>query len=470
MYFGYTGFYGIEKNFKGGEHSWNMITGNENKPVVKVIPGENARKIMEEDAKYIATTTKASPAVVKEAKGVVFEDVDGNIFFDFTSGVGVVNVGHTNTRVIEAIKKQAEKFTHFAGTDFYYNLQTELAKKLVEITPGDFDKKVYFGNSGAEAVEAAIKMARWSTKRKFFLSFVGAFHGRTMGALALTASKVVHKERFFPWLPGVVHIPYPNPYRNPFGIDGYEEPEELTNAVINYIEYLFRHLVPSEEVASIFVEPIQGEGGYIVHPKNFLEELFKLSKEHGILLIDDEIQPEFGRTGRMWAIQHFNVTPHVITTAKALASGIPLSACIYPAKNDFGVKGAHSTTFGGNPIACAASLATIEELQNGLIDNAARQGEVMGKRLKEMVDEHEIAGDARGIGLMQAIEIVKSKESKEINPKVRDEIVERAFKKGLLLLGCGSSSIRFIPPLCITEEQVNSAMDVLEEAIKEAGE
>ena len=444
-----------------------MITGNESKPMVKEVPGEEAKKIIEKDEKYVATTTKASPAVVKEAKGIVFEDVDGNIFFDFTSGVGVTNVGHSHPKIVEAIKKQAEKFLHFAGTDFYYSLQAELAEKLCEITPGNFEKKVYFGNSGAEAVEAAIKMARWSTGKKFFIAFIGAFHGRTMGALALTASKPVHKQKFFPWMPGVVHVPYPNPYRNPFGIDGYEEPDELVNAVINYIEYVFKHFVPSDEVAAIFAEPIQGEGGYVVPPKNFFKELLKLAEEHDILLVDDEIQAGFGRTGKFWAIEHFDAVPHVITTAKAMASGIPISACVYPAKNDFKVKGAHSTTFGGNPVACAASLATIEVLQNGLIENAEKQGKLMAKRLKEMEEKYEIVGDARGIGLMQATEIVKSKETKEIYPKARDEIVNKAFKKGLLLLSCGASAIRYIPPLCINEEQMNNAMDLLEEAIKE---
>ena len=445
-----------------------MITGNEDKPSVKEVPGGKAREIIEEDAKYIANTTKASPAVVKEAKGIVFEDVDGNIFFDFTSGVSVVNVGHCHPKVMEAIRRQAEKFLHFAGTDFYYSIQVELAKKLCSITPGDFNKKVYYGNSGTEAVEAAIKMAKWSTGKKFFISFIGAFHGRTMGSLSLTASKPVHKKKFFPWMPGVFHVPYPNPYRNPFGIDGYEQPDELVNAVINYIEYAFRHFLPSDEVAAIFAEPIQGEGGYIVPPKNFFKELLKLADEHNIMLIDDEIQAGFGRTGKMWAIEHFGIIPHVITTAKALASGLPLSACIYPAENDFKVKGAHSTTFGGNPLACAAALATIEVLQEGLIENAAKQGGIMTARLKEMEEKYEIVGDARGIGLMQAIEIVKSKGSKEINPKVRDEIVDRAFKKGILLLACGESAIRFIPPLCINEEQLNNAMDLVEEAIKEA--
>lgn len=447
----------------------HMITGNESKPLVKNVVGDKAKEIISKDEKFIATTTKASPAVVKEAKGIVFEDVDGNIFFDFTSGVGVVNVGHCHPKVTKAIKEQAEKFLHFAGTDFYYEVQANLAEKLCQITPGNFDKKVYYGNSGAEAIEAAIKMARWSTGKKFFIAFIGAFHGRTMGALALTASKPVHKQKFFPWTPGVIHMPYPNPYRNPFGIDGYEEPYELTNAVINYIEYAFNHFLPSDEVAAIFVEPIQGEGGYIVPPKNFHGELKKLAEEHGILFIDDEIQAGFGRTGKMWAIEHFNVVPDVITTAKAMASGIPISACIYPAENDFKVKGAHSTTFGGNPLACAASLATIEVLEEeGLIKNAEKQGEIMKKRLEEMKEKYEIVGDARGIGLMQAIEIVKDKKSKEIEPKLRDEIIERAFRKGILLLSCGQSAIRFIPPLCINEEQLNNAMDLVEEAIKEA--
>lgn len=444
-----------------------MITGNEIKPDVKNVPGEVARKIIERDARFIANTTKASPAVVKSAKGIVFEDVDGNIFFDFTSGVGVVNTGHSHPEIVNAIKSQVDKFLHFAGTDFYYDVQVKLAEKLCEITPGNFDKKVYYGNSGAEAVEAALKMARWSTGRKFFIAFIGAFHGRTMGALALTASKVVHKQKFFPWMPGVIHVPYPNPYRNPFGIDGYEEPDELVNSVINYIENLFQHFLPSDEVASIFVEPIQGEGGYVVPPKNFFKELYKLADENGILIVDDEIQAGFGRTGKMWAIEHFGIVPHVITTAKAIASGLPLSACIYPAKYDFGVKGAHSTTFGGNPVSCASSLATIEVLENGLIENAEKQGKVMASRLNEMKDKYEIVGDARGIGLMQAIEIVKDKKSRKIDKKTRDEIVERAFRKGLLLLGCGESGIRFIPPLCINKEQINSAMDIVEDAIKE---
>lgn len=446
-----------------------MITGKEKRPqIVTEIPGKKSREIIEEDEKYIATTTKASPVTVKKALGVVFEDVDGNIFFDFTSGVGVVNTGHCHPEVVKAIKEQVEKVMHFAGTDFYYDIQVKLAENLCRITPGNFEKKVYYGNSGTEAVEAAIKITRWSTQRKLFIAFMGAFHGRTMGSLALTASKIVHKQRFFPWMPGVFHVPYPNPYRNPFGIDGYEQPEELVNVVINYIEEMFKRYVPPDDVAAIFVESLQGEGGYVVPPPSFLKEIRKLSDEYGIILVDDEIQSGFGRTGKMFAIEHFNVEPDIVTIAKAMGSGMPIGATVFKSTYDFGVKGAHSTTFGGNPVACAASLATINVIEKEkLVENAAIQGEYMHKRLKELEEKYDIIGDARGLGLMQATEIVKSKKSKEPAPKIRDAIIEKAYKKGLLLLSCGESGIRYIPPLCITREQVEAGMDILEEAIKE---
>ncbi|MEA2054334.1 MAG: acetyl ornithine aminotransferase family protein [Candidatus Thermoplasmatota archaeon] len=446
-----------------------MITGKEERPrILTDLPGREGKKIIAEDEKYLATTTKASPAVVKEAKGIVFEDVDGNIFFDFTSGVGVVNTGHCHPSVVNAINEQAKKVIHFAGTDFYYDVQVKLAKRLCEITPGNFEKRVYYGNSGAEAVEAAIKLARWSTKKKFMLAFMGAFHGRTMGALGLTASKILHKQNFFPWMPGVVHAPYPNPYRNVFGIDGYENPEELVNRVIGYIEEMFRRYVPPDEVAAIFVESLQGEGGYIVPPPTFLKELRKLADNYGIILVDDEIQAGFGRTGKMFAIEHFNVEPDVVTVAKAMGSGMPIGAAVFNARYDFRVKGAHSTTFGGNLAACASSLATIDVIEKEkLVENAARQGKIMRKRLDEMKEKYEIVGDARGLGLMQATEIVKSKKGKEAAPKIRDEIVNRALKKGLLLLSCGESTIRYIPPLCITTKQVEAGMDIVEESIKE---
>ncbi len=447
-----------------------MITGTEKRPqIITEIPGEKSKELIKEDEKYIATTTKAAPVTVKNALGVVFEDVDGNIFFDFTSGVGVVNTGHCHPEIVKTIREQAGKVMHFAGTDFYYDIQVKLAQHLCRITPGNFEKKVYYGNSGTEVVEAAMKIVRWSTQRKLFLSFMGAFHGRTMGALALTASKPIYKQRFFPWMPGVVHAPYPNPYRNPFGIDGYEHPEELVNIVINYIEEMLRRYVPPDDVAAIFVESLQGEGGYIVPPPGFLKELRKLADEHSIPLIDDEIQSGFGRTGKMFAIEHFNVAPDIMTLAKAMGSGMPIGATVFKSTYDFGVKGAHSTTFGGNLVACAASFATINVIEKEkLVENAAIQGKYMHKRLKELEENYEVVGDARGLGLMQATEIVKSKKSKEPAPKLRDAIIERAYKNGLLLLSCGESAIRYIPPLCVTREQIEVGMAILEHAIKEA--
>jgi 4-aminobutyrate aminotransferase len=446
-----------------------MITGKEKKPQVFIdIPGEMSKELISMDEKYIATTTKAAPVTVKNALGVVFEDIEGNIFFDFTSGVGVVNTGHCHPEIVKAIRAQAGKVMHFAGTDFYYDIQVKLAQELCRITPGTFEKKVYFGNSGTEVVEAAMKIARWSTQRKLFLSFLGAFHGRTMGALALTASKSLHKQRFFPWMPGAVHAPYPNPYRNPFGIDGYENPEELVNVVINYIEEMFKRYVPPDDVAAIVVESLQGEGGYIVPPQNFLKELRRLSDEHGIPLIDDEIQSGFGRTGKMFAIEHFKGEPDIITTAKGMGSGMPIGAAIFKSRYDFGVKGAHSTTFGGNLVACAASYATVKVLEKEkMVENAAIQGKYLHKRLKELEERYEIIGDARGLGLMQATEVVKNKKSKEPAPKLRDAIIERAYKKGVLLLSCGESAIRYIPPLCITREQIEAGLDIIEQAIKE---
>ncbi|KYH39188.1 MAG: 4-aminobutyrate aminotransferase [Candidatus Bathyarchaeota archaeon B23] len=439
------------------------------KPKIKVTPpGPKAKKIVEKSRSTLATTTQWLPLVVRRAKGVVVEDVDGNIYYDFAVGVSVLNLGHSHPAVVEAIKRQAELYTHFAGTDFYYEPQLRLGEKLREITPGGWGKKVYFGNSGAESVEAAIKILRWSTKRKMFISFIGAFHGRTMGALSLTASKIVHKDRFFPTMPGAVHIPYPDPYRNPWNIDGYEEPEELTKAVIDYLEhYVLERFLPPTEVAGIFFEPIQGEGGYVVPPRNFFKELKKVADEHGILLVDDEIQAGMGRSGKMWGVEHFGVEPDVLTVAKALGGGIPIGATIYRDELDFGVEGAHATTFGGNPVACSAALAVLEVMERErLVENAARVGDYLGKRLGEMEDRYEFIGDARGLGLFRAIDIVKDPKTKEYNPKLRNDIALEAFKRGLILLPCGKSAIRLIPPLNVRAEEIDVALEILEESLK----
>ncbi len=437
-------------------------------PKIKVIPpGPKAKEILEKNKKVLVTTTQGVPyVVIKRGHGVYVEDVDGNVYLDFASGIGVLGTGHTPERVVKAIKEQAEKFIHFSLTDFYYEIPLKLAEMLFEITPGNFEKKVYYGNSGAEANEAAIKISRWSTQRFYFISFIGAFHGRTMGALSLTASKIVHKRRYFPMMPGVVHVPYPNPYRPPFGYEG----KDLGKAVVDYIrDFVLEKFLPPEEVAGIFVEPIQGEGGYVVPPKDFFPELRKLADEYGILLIDDEVQMGMGRTGKWWAIENFGVVPDILTSAKAIASGLPLSATVIRAELDFKESGAHATTFGGNPVSCAAAIATIEMIKKeNLLENARKQGELIQKRLKELYEKYERIGDVRGIGLAQALELVKDRESKEPDVKLRNKIVEEASKLGLILLGCGKSSIRLIPPLIIEEDEVNKGMDILDEAISRA--
>lgn len=432
-----------------------------------VPPGPKARAIIEEDHKLIATSTKTSPIVAERAEGVYVWDVDGNCYIDFTSGVGVTNTGYVNPHVKNAVMQQLEKLWHFAGTDFYYDVQVKLARKLVEITPGKFEKKVFYTNSGTESIEAAIKLLRWSTRKGMFIGFIGAFHGRTMGSLSITASKPVQKERFFPTMPGVIHVPYPNPYRNPWHIDGYEDPQELINRVLEFIDYyLLQTYVPPADVAGVFAEPIQGEGGYVVPPRNFFVELRKLLNSYGIYLVMDEVQSGFGRTGRMFASEHFNVEPDVIALAKGIASGIPMGAIVFRKELDFGVMGAHSNTYGGNLIACSAALATIEVLENGLIENAAKRGEEMHKILREFYEKYEKIGDVRGIGLMQALELVEDRKSKKHDNKTRDKIVENAYKNGLILLPCGKSTIRLIPPLSITSEELEEGMHILEKSIK----
>jgi 4-aminobutyrate aminotransferase len=445
-----------------------MITGKENQTrIISAVPGKNAKKIVARDNKVLATTTKLAPVTVKNAKGVVFEDMDGNVFLDFTSGVGVVNTGHCHPLVVKAVQKQVAEVMHFAGTDFYYDVQVSLAEKISDIIPIHDKVKVYFGNSGTEAVEAAIKLVRWSTKRRLFLSFMGAFHGRTMGSLSLTASKSLHKRNYFPSMPGVFHVPYPNPYRNPFGIDGYEDPQSLINATLDFIEYMFEKYVPPEEVGAIFFESVQGEGGYIVPPKDFARNLKKLTEEQGILFVDDEIQAGFGRTGKMFAIQHWGTEPDIVTIAKGMGSGLPIGACVFRAKYDFDTDGAHSTTFGGNLVACAASLATIDAIEKErLLDNAAKMGTQLAKRLGEFKETYPQIGDVRGLGLMQATEFIY--EGKKPARDLRDKIITNAYQRGLLILPCGVSTIRYIPPLVINREQLDHGLDILEDAIKES--
>jgi len=424
-------------------------------------PGLKAQDIIDGDDRFLMTTTKTSPVVAFRGQGVMIEDVDGNVYIDFTSGIGVTNTGHCHPRVVEAIREQAGRLHHFAGTDFYYDAQVSLARKLVEIAPGDHDKKVFFTNSGTESVEAAIKITRWHTQRQQLIGFIGAFHGRTMGSLALTASKPVHKDRFFPWMPGAVHVPYPNAYRPVKGVDQ----DQLTAFVIDLIEkHLDAYL--GDSVAGIFVEPVQGEGGYVVPPADFLPALQKLANDRGIPVVSDEVQAGFGRTGKMFASEHFGFVPDLITIAKGMGSGMPIGAVVADAKMDFGVQGAHSNTYGGNLVASAAAMATIDVIQEeNLLENATVQGKLIMDRLRELQERYPKIGDVRGLGLMIAAEFVEDTETKEYAVELRNRIVEESYRRGLILLPCGRSAIRFIPPLIITEEQVTAAMDVFDEAV-----
>ena len=441
------------------------------KPEIRVpVPGPNAQKIVERDTRSIFTTTKTSPIAAAHAKGAWVTDVDGNTFLDWTSGVGVVNVGYSHPRVTKAIQDQAAKLVHFAGTDFYYDSQVELAERLAHLVPGRFEKKVFYTNSGTESNEAAIKVARYHSGRGRFLAFVGGFHGRTMGALSMTASKPVHQRNFFPTMPGVVHAHYPNPYRNVWGIDGNENGDELVDKCIDYIETtLFQSMLPPEDVAAVWAEPIQGEGGYVVPPKSWFPKLRKLCDKHGILLAADEVQTGFGRTGKLFAMEHWGVAPDMTMLAKGIANGMPMGALVARADLDFDVSGAHSNTFGGNVLATTAAVATLDALQQErIVENAEKVGAHLKKRLVELQERHEAIGDVRGLGLMLATEFVTDRRAKTYDPKVKDRVVEEAWRRGLVLLPCGKSSVRYIPPLVLTKEEADAGVEVLEQAIRAA--
>jgi len=447
-----------------------VITGKETHPTIRgAFPGPAAQRIVHDDETYLATTTKTGPVAIREARGCVALTVDGDILLDFAAGVGVNATGHSHPRVVQAVKDQAERFLHFAGTDFYYEVQNKLAKTLGELVPGAAKQKVFFTNSGTESIEAALKIAAWSTQRSQFIAFRRAFHGRTLGSLALTNSKTVHRERFRP-MAGVHHVPFPNAFRNPFGIDGYADPDRLTSAVLGMVEELLETALPPSEAAAMFVEPVQGEGGYNVPPMDFYPKLKKLLDGHGILLVADEVQTGLGRTGKLFAMEHFGTKPSITTLAKALGSGLPIGAAVFDAKLDFGVKGAHSNTFGGNPIACAAANATIDVIrEERLVERAARMGPQVGKRLREIQKETTGIGDVRGLGLMWAVEWVKDPKTKQHDAKKRDAVLQECYRRGLVVLPCGQSAIRFIPPLVITDEQLAGGLDVFRDAARAVG-
>lgn len=432
--------------------------------IVTELPGPEARKVLEKDQRFVSQSyTRVYPLVVKRAMGVVVEDVDSNRFLDFTSGIAVCNTGHCHPRVVEAIHRQAEQFIHMSGTDFYYDAQSTLAQKLGEITPGPKEKRVFFGNSGAEAVEAALKLARYHTKRPRVLAFLGAFHGRTMGALSLTASKVIHERGFSPLVPGITHIPYAYCFRCPYHL----QYPKCEIACVEWIrEDLFKRSIPPEEVAAIFVEPIQGEGGYIVPPPEFHQKLYELAKEFGILFVTDEVQTGMGRTGKMMAIEHWGIVPDIIALAKGIASGMPLGATVSQTEVMDWVPGSHASTFGGNPISCQAALTTIELLEGGLIENAARIGDYILEKLKDLQKQFDLIGEVRGKGLMIGIELIKDRVTRKKATEERNRIIQACFEKGLLILGCGENVIRLVPPLIITQNEADTALTILEEVLR----
>ena len=441
--------------------------GNMKAPLIKTtLPGPKAKAIIERDDQVTAPAYgRVYPLVVKQAQGMIVEDVDGNSFLDFMAGIAVASTGHSHPRVVQAIAEQAKKFLHICGSDYYYEPMVELAEKLNRLAPGSAPKKVFFTNSGAETVEAAFKLARYHTGRQHVIAFHGAFHGRTLGALSLTASRASHRAHFGPLIPGVHHVPYGFchrcPYHLTYGSCGIE--------CVSVIEKnLFRYEVRPEEVAAIFVEPIQGEGGYIVPPPEYLPKLQELCRKHGILLVVDEIQSGFGRTGKMFASEHWGIDPDIICAAKGIASGMPLGAMIARADISTWPRAAHGSTFGGNPVSCAAALATIELLEEGLVENAAAVGSILKERLTALKCRHAVIGDVRGLGLMIGVDFEKTDGSYAPEAQKRDRVMQRCFEKGLLLLSCGESTLRFCPPLIVTAEQTKTAVEIFDAAIMEA--
>ena len=427
------------------------------------LPGPKARALIKRDQAVISPSyPRGYPFVMDHGRGTEVWDVDNNRFLDFAAGIAVVSTGHSHPSVVKAIQEQAEKFIHISS-DFYHTKWIELGEKLNEIAPFMDNAVSFMTNSGTESVEAAIKLARHYTGRTQFIGFLGAFHGRTMGSVTFTASKPVYHRDFFPLMNGVVHAPFPDPYRPMLlGLPG----EDYGETVIRYIEdQILGHLLPADNVAGILVETIQGEGGYIVPNAGFFPALRELCDRHGILLIVDEVQSGMGRTGKWWAIEHFGVEPDIVCAAKGIASGMPLGAMFAKEHIVNWPKGAHGNTYGGNPIACAAALATIDLIENRYLQNAVDMGGYTMNALNSIMANHPTIGEVRGKGLMIGIEFVKDRVTKEPADKLRDHIVDLAFNHGLLLLGCGKSVIRIAPPLCVNQAEVDEALSILDEVI-----
>jgi 4-aminobutyrate aminotransferase len=430
------------------------------------VPGPKARAVLERDRQVVAHAYgRVADFVMSHGRGTEVFDVDGNRFLDFTSGIAVAATGHSHPKVVQAIQAQAERFLHISS-DFYHEKWVELAEKLDEIAPFDEPALSFLGNSGTEAVEGAIKAARYHTGRHRFLGFIGAFHGRTHGSLTFTASKVTQRRGFAPYS-DVTHVPYPNEYRPVLAMQPGDR--DYGDTVVNYIEnVLFRTVLPPTDVAGVLVEPIQGEGGYVVPPPSFFPRLRETCDKYGILLIADEVQTGVGRTGRWWAMEHWGVEPDILCVAKGIASGVPLGAFVGKQSVMSMPAGAHGNTYGGNPLACVAALATLEVLESGGIQNAEAQGAYLKGALEAMAERHPSMGDVRGLGLMIGVEFVKSKLTREMAPDLRNRVEEIAFEHGLLLMGCGFNSMRIIPPLTVLRDEIDEALQIMEFAITEA--
>ena len=433
-------------------------------PLIRTaLPGPKAKAIIERDGKVVSSSyTRSYPFVMARGTGAVVEDVDGNVFLDCAAGIAVNSTGYSHPLVVSAIVDQAQKFLHMSGTDFYYEPQVALGEAFNEIAPFSGQKRSFFSNSGTEAIEAAIKLARYSTKRYGMIAFLGSFHGRTLGSLALTSSRAIQRQGFGPMQAGTFHTPYATFYRCPVGL----KPESCHAECLDFLEQqILVHLISPDEVAGVVVESIQGEGGYVVPAPQFHERLRALTKKHGILLIADEVQSGMGRTGKMFGIEHFGIEPDMVTVAKGVASGLPLGVTTARAEVMDWPPGSHASTFGGNPVSCAAALATIGLLKDSLMKNAAEVGAFMMDRLKEVQQKHAIVGDVRGRGLMIGIELVKDRVTKERAIVERDKVVEACFARGLLVLGAGKNAIRLSPPLVLTKAQATTAVEIIDQAL-----
>jgi 4-aminobutyrate aminotransferase len=418
------------------------------------LPGPRAQKLLDRDARFVSPSyTRCYPLVVARGSGAVIEDVDGNRFLDMTAGIAVTATGHCHPDVVAAIQDQAAKLIHMSGTDFYYQPQIDLSQRLAEAAPGPSAKRVFFTNSGAEALEAALKLSRFHSGRSRVIAFLGAFHGRTYGAMSLSGSKLVHRRGFSPLVPDIHHVPFPH------------SEAEMPMFEAELRETMHR-VAPPDEVAAIFIEPIQGEGGYHVAPPKCLPMLRELCDRHNILLVVDEVQCGMGRTGKFCACEHWNIEPDIICLAKGLASGMPIGAIIARDTVMDWPSGSHASTFGGNPVSCRAALATLDLIQKEYMVNAEKRGQQLGRHLIELEKKHACLRNSRGLGLMRAVDIVDP-ESGEPLPELKETLIQAAFEQGLLLLGCGEHAIRFCPPLCVTEKQIEIAVGLFDRVLAE---